>query len=352
MLPLIGVLFLVMGGALTRTAVRRREELAADARKIQPRRRKDADASQPPPPLVYALLARPALEQVSVLLRAAQEGWLEDVRRVVRVFGADVTDREHNTALMWAAQNDHPNVMSFLLESGADPDLCTRRQANANTALICAAWRGHARAVLVLLAAGADPNQGNSIGTTALMWAAHCGHTQCVAVLLAHGARADQRCDRGRTALHCGALSSAPPVLLRMLRNRMNGCSELADRNGQTARQLAVHAHWHAGSQAPTVAPVFDEPFQPLTLKETCVLHLRRSARRIDDDTKRNGGLGNFCCWKSDVRGSEDRRVLQRRRRQASRRAVVVCLAHAHAIPDALDVAAHTRLISCCDSSG
>jgi len=134
----------------------------------------------------------------------AARGDLAGVRRSLRL-GVDPNkasrygfraENEGQTPLTAAAESGRKEVISLLLERGADPNL---RDFGADhphdTPLSTAARAGHADVCLVLLNAGADPNlpthpgqPGDPGNWTALDWALQGNHTAVAALLRAHGA--------------------------------------------------------------------------------------------------------------------------------------------------------------------
>ena len=111
----------------------------------------------------------------------------------------DQADEEQFTALMFACDNGHDDVVGVLLEAGAEPN-----EANdlGMTSLMWASFNGHTNIILRLLKAGAEAavDLTDQKGYTALMYASQMGHSLAVQKLLAAGARWDLRTTRGVTA--------------------------------------------------------------------------------------------------------------------------------------------------------
>ena len=83
---------------------------------------------------------------------------------------------------MYAAQNNHQEIVSELIDQGARVDAVDDRFGN--TALIWAAYRGDEDGVKVLVTnLGADVNHQNRNGETALMFAVKKGHQNIIAFL-------------------------------------------------------------------------------------------------------------------------------------------------------------------------
>ena len=184
-------------------------------------------------PIVEALLdagadANTTLpEGETVLMATARSGSVE-VLRLLLAHGADVGAKEGwrgQTALMWAAAENHPAAVHTLVELGAAVDA---RSSAGWTALLFAVRAGKAEAVRALLEAGADVNntiqplaadaaeaavrpgrRGRPNGTSALVIAVTNAHFSLAQYLVEHGA--DPAADeQGWTALHQLAYTRRP----------------------------------------------------------------------------------------------------------------------------------------------
>lgn len=102
------------------------------------------------------------------------------------------------TPLMLAAQSGQAELISTLLNSGADPNQKTKTGDNP---LIAAASRGHEDAVTLLISSGAEVDWRGAKRMTALMGAASNGKLVVVGLLLDAGADRKMRDDAGDTAL-------------------------------------------------------------------------------------------------------------------------------------------------------
>ena len=130
----------------------------------------------------------------------AAEGLTDDVVELLDK-GMDVNSTMGElgiTALMAAANKGHSDLVSLLLERGADPDI---RTDDGDTALIGAALDGHSDIVSLLLGAGAKVDAKDKNGTTALMAAAWNGHHEVVEILLQNGADVNAKTPEGVTAV-------------------------------------------------------------------------------------------------------------------------------------------------------
>ena len=137
------------------------------------------------------------------LLRAARLGTddmaVEFCRELVTDVGADVNarDPQGHTALMWAAQNGHVNMISTLITLGAD---INAQNNSGNTALMLASAPQGGLGVRELLVAGADINAQNKSGCTALMYAVGSTRSEALSVLLDHSPNLLLKSDKGVTA--------------------------------------------------------------------------------------------------------------------------------------------------------
>jgi ankyrin repeat protein len=114
------------------------------------------------------------------------------------------------TALMGAAYCGHVAVARVLLDLGASLDL---RDSEGGTALYLAADRCKADVVTLLLQRGADPSLKARGGLNALMAASFGGHVCAVRVLLGQGGqRVDERSEYGQTALWWACANGAAEV--------------------------------------------------------------------------------------------------------------------------------------------
>ena len=152
-------------------------------------------------------------EGETVLMAAARAGGVDALRLLI-AHGADVAARESwrgQTALMWAAAQNHARAVHTLVELGASVD----ERSNAGwTALLFAVRAGQAEAVDALLAAGADVNDAirprsaeaaggaaAPAGTSALVVAVTNGHFSLAKHLVERGADPNAA-EQGWTALH------------------------------------------------------------------------------------------------------------------------------------------------------
>jgi len=104
--------------------------------------------------------------------------------------------------ILRAAKSGDADAVKVLLKS--DADLINARDKDDSTPLHCAVWKGHLDVVSVLLDAGADVNalnQNDHWGNTPLHAAAHANHTAIAQLLIQRGANPDALDASGRTPL-------------------------------------------------------------------------------------------------------------------------------------------------------
>ena len=97
------------------------------------------------------------------------------IARLLLEAGADKDkqDREGDTALMFAAESGHAEIVRLLLEAGAHKDLSEEDpDGDVLTALVLAARNGHVEIARLLLEAGDSEDLPNPDHPTALVLAA------------------------------------------------------------------------------------------------------------------------------------------------------------------------------------
>jgi ankyrin repeat protein len=177
------------------------------------------------------------------LIHAAAAGQLEIVKGLIGK-GANVSAMityENKTALHFAAENGHEEVVAYLLQSGAQAGHQSRE---GFTAFMWACMRGHVRVALLLLEHMEGQAQGleatdTYYGRTALHWAAHGGHAEVVTALLGRGARGDTRDRIGMSPLTDAVYGGHLGVVLLLVAEL--GTQVLHERDAQ-GRSLLHHA--------------------------------------------------------------------------------------------------------------
>jgi ankyrin repeat protein len=192
--------------------------------------------------------ARTRLEEQGIaatdeaLFKYAREGDAEKVGLLLRAGCSPNAEEKYSgrTALMYAAEKGHLELVQFLLASKAKVDQAVRpkvyrsglplpgwesRTEHPNpgwTALMFAAQAGHCGILRTLLAAGADPNrQGvpnmskSDNNSTALMLASQKGKIECVDLLLKVGANVNTTNLMGATPLLVAGNAEIAELLLK-----------------------------------------------------------------------------------------------------------------------------------------
>ena len=108
-----------------------------------------------------------------------------------------------STALHIAAENDHTETVTWLIDHGVKEHGLDLNAADkyGNTPLHRASWRGHTEIVAYLVDHGADLNAADNNGYTPLHTAARWGRTETVACLADHGADLNATNNNGETPL-------------------------------------------------------------------------------------------------------------------------------------------------------
>ena len=213
--------------------------------------------------------------QAPALLHAVDGNYIEVAELLIR-YGADVnqTEMAHNASpLFVAAFSNYPELVTLLLDNGADPSLLTNWETG-NTALHGAAFNGAVEAVqalleggadvdvqtntgltplmyaisegihrrteiiTTLLEGGADPNVQDDNGNTALHYAARNGRSEMIALLIEYGAAIDWQNDVGNTALHEAAKRGMTGALSTLLEH--GASMDIENNRGQTALGVAL----------------------------------------------------------------------------------------------------------------
>ena len=151
-----------------------------------------------------------------------------------------VIDEHGSTALIWAAEKGHTDIVDALL--GVTGINVNTANMYGNTALIFATDKGHTDIVDALLAKeGLNVNFANEHGDTALTCAVDKGHTDIVKALLAkEGIDANAADQDGDTALTCAAAKGHIEVVNALL-VKEGIDANAATNNGNTALIWAAY---------------------------------------------------------------------------------------------------------------
>jgi ankyrin repeat protein len=168
----------------------------------------------------------------TVLMTAARSGSAAAVKTLLD-HGASIDAQEEllgENALMWAASEDHADVVTLLIARGADPNarsksltfpkdgfglegVMTFLPKGSWTPLMYAARDGGADAARALIDGGADVNAVDPEGTTALVRAIANSHYDTATVLIDHGADPNIADITGMAALYAAVdMNSLPEV--------------------------------------------------------------------------------------------------------------------------------------------
>jgi len=183
-------------------------------------------------------------------LMTAVDAGNAEAARLLLAHGADVNARETKggqDALMWAAANREPAIVTLLLAHGAD---ARARSKRGFTPLLFAAQQGDVESGRLLLQAGADVNDRSAIDRkTALVVAAASGSRDFCALLLDKGANPDLADDGGFTALHYAAMAGNGADIVRAL------LAQGAQRNPRTTKDSREYVY--AGVNLTGATPLF-----------------------------------------------------------------------------------------------
>lgn len=114
----------------------------------------------------FALFFSAFLTASQELIESAKTRDIGDVRaRINAKEDVNFSDSEGKTALLYAAENGHMDLVRLLLENDAAVNHADNME---NTALMLASGNGHADVVNLLLTFGAKKNNANKAGATAL----------------------------------------------------------------------------------------------------------------------------------------------------------------------------------------
>ena len=171
--------------------------------------------------LMYAAKNNADPTVIKVLLMAAadfkERGLLQSWKSRPSFKTLDVNDRneEGMTALMFAAENNSPEVVLVLLDAGADANA---KDEQDMTALMRAVAKKSSKEIIVmLLDAGADANAKDKENVTALMFAVENNSPEIAQVLLDAGADANAKDKKKRTVLMRAVKKKSSPKLVKML---------------------------------------------------------------------------------------------------------------------------------------
>ena len=170
---------------------------------------------------------------------AAKQGNLEEVMRLIQEDPeiVDVPNENDESALHLASFNGHVEVVSYLLDHGAN---IYKNGSYGGTALLNASGMGHLEVVELLLSRKADPTICNDFGWTPLMAASNGGYVNVVRCLVrnkAVRATIDTQDRYGWTALWIASLWDRMEVVKVLVEVGVNPM--VADEDGRTPLDIA-----------------------------------------------------------------------------------------------------------------
>jgi ankyrin repeat protein len=150
------------------------------------------------------------------LLIAAMKADGEIVRQVLDLgTNPDARDVDGGTSLQWGAWYGHDEIVSILLEYGADVNAID--STSGRSALHEAAEHGNLSTVKILLQRGADVDARDIWDCTPLHRAAIQGGWEVVDTLLRHGANINSKASLNKTALYLACEHGRPETLRTLL---------------------------------------------------------------------------------------------------------------------------------------
>ncbi|HEY6347464.1 MAG TPA: ankyrin repeat domain-containing protein [Bryobacteraceae bacterium] len=171
---------------------------------------------------IAALAALPVLAAdvqslAPTLTAAIKSGQRAAALEMIANRSADVNaaEADGSTALLWAANQNDPDLVARLLKAGAKANVQNRL---GSTPLAEAAFNANTQIIKTLLDAGADPNVPGTDGQTPLMLIARSTNVEAAKLLLDRGANPNAKeSQRGQTALMWAAASSQGPIMRELL---------------------------------------------------------------------------------------------------------------------------------------
>jgi len=171
------------------------------------------------PSTVFTIPADKKGTDAAPLRTAAKQGDLAQVSKLLES-GLRINDGDYDgrTALYFAAEAGHENVVRFLLEHGASLDSRKKYfQDWGPTALLGALYARQTEITELLLAKGARLETRDRIGNTPLLIAANTGNQAMIELLLARHADVQARNDQGWTALMFAAQSGQTELVQKFI---------------------------------------------------------------------------------------------------------------------------------------
>ena len=214
-------------------------------------------------------------KEATCLILAANFGHTETVRYLVGLKDVDVNHEQNigHTALHWAIQEGHCDVMQVLIDAGSDIEAKDEKgrsplhwscfsgkiavvkmlvkagagvrftDNNGITCLIIASRFGHTETVRYLVGLkDVDVNHADTSGFAALHYAVQQNHPDVMQVLIDAGADIEAMEEKGRSPLHVACLSGSLAVVKMLLKAGAGVC--VLSNGGSTCLHFAAH-HGH-----------------------------------------------------------------------------------------------------------
>lgn len=153
----------------------------------------------------------------TALLQVAFQGHTEVITLLLDYGANPELGRDSETPLMSASSQGHLEAVRVLIERGANVEGPSESSVTG-TPLFAAAGHGHTHIVRFLLSRGASINRPSLEGYTPLCWAAYQQNSNTVQLLLDRGADTEVANDYGDLPIHEAAQSLAKKNLLLLIR--------------------------------------------------------------------------------------------------------------------------------------
>jgi hypothetical protein len=178
---------------------------------------------------------RPEKPEAVPLYYAAMFGFRDLAEHLIAEHPQHVTVRGGSevTPLHVAASAGHPDILSLLIEHGADMN---GQGIYGDTLLHRASQNARLEAGQLLLDRGADIDVQNDYKNTALIYATALGHAEFARMLLERGAMIDARGGGGRTPLHFAAVNGQIGAVRLLLEHGAD--VNVRDEEGHTPSRL------------------------------------------------------------------------------------------------------------------
>jgi ankyrin repeat protein len=179
----------------------------------------------------------------TALMWASQKGHKEIVQMLLQHENIEINTRQDNdgrTALMWASLCDKKEIVEIFLQE-KNIEINQRDKKFGETALMKASSNGHKDIVQILLQdKNIQINKQNNDGRTALMHASHKGHNEIVEMLLQNeNIEINQQDKYGWTALMWASREGNKEIVKMLLQDENIKINTRQDNDGRTALMWA-----------------------------------------------------------------------------------------------------------------